>query len=673
MPGVACLRREIALFASAVLLAMSAVFGAARAGFPIDRAVLTVVCGIGLLFVNLPVLGGRRWFNCGPAMWIYPAFVLALAGFLPKLPASAAGWCGAAAGWALLLWNCVQWQKSRTGFPAVLAGLWVGLFCAGVYWGSGYANPLFEYTVLTGTAHRDTLFHASLANMIRTHGIPSTGLDGVPYVHYHAASHWLVARFAQVAGAGVWAFYNYAFGVIFLPLLVSNVLLFAGEMLNRQAQKPPAWLFWATSLAGFVGVLPNTLAESIGLDPELPWVSESYVAGICLSFTILGIALAFYRELPEDRSVRGSSQRLAVWAVFPALLVVCGFAKISILYLLIGMGGYVWLRLGLWRQPVVTAGLVLSMLLAYGASRYGIEQRLSFPTVSDRLAAALSFNWRYPYYFVFYFFWLWVLLLAGSGPLRERWKGRKMAVELLAVCCIWGIAPGLVLDLSTNSEYFSHYQVLLGAALVLAELSRAWPKRTPALYVCALLLGWNCAMSTLDYGKQAAAANIGIRRDIAGLGRAGWRESMGFLLASGRKGVPHGPLMSSPRAQLLELFAELEGRPPREKRDTAIYIPLSNRVFWTLSAIPSATPLVVPALTGMAMTGGVPANLDVERWQKYGGYGYRFYAPPARESPAAMAVKAVEKAFAAGFQRVIIIDQWPDGSCCSVSERKRVE
>ncbi len=651
--------RDIAMFASAVLLAMAGTFGIARAGIHTDLAALSVVCGIGLLFVNVPALSGRRWFSCGPALWIYPASLLAASGFLPETPAAVAGVCGAVAGWVLLLWNTVRWRKSRSRALAVIAGLWVGLFCAGVYWGSGYASPLYEYTVLTGEAHGDTLFHASLANMIRTHGVPSTGLDGFPFVHYHFASHWLVARLAQVAGISVWAFYNYAFGLIFIPVLVSNLLQFARCVSDGHGPKFPHSLFWITTLAGLIGVLPSALSEAIGLDPTLPWISESYVLGIALSFTILGMALAFYRELPDNRRAKGQAHPIALLVVFPAVLVICGFAKVSILFLLIGMAWYACFRLDLWRQPVFSASLLFSTVLAWGVSQFGLDRRAHIATLSDHLRIARDFQWRYPYYAIFHFFWLWVFLLMCLGlgifswkKLMESWRGRRnLAAELLVVCCVAGVLPGVVLDLSSDSEYFSHYQAMLGLALVLGSLHLAGRWQRTAAYACLVLLGWNCALSTLNYGKKLLSTDMRIRVAVEG----GSTKSVG-----------------NP-ARLVQLLADLDKRSLREKRETAIYIPKSNRVFWTLGQVAFATPFVPPALTGIAMIGGLPDNIAQDYWEEYHiGHGYRFYSRPASGVPAARALdEALHRAFSLGFQRVVIIDQLPDGGCCMVSERNR--
>jgi hypothetical protein len=56
----------------------------------------------------------------------------------------------------------------------------------------GYATVLTTELALAGTQHLDTLFHASIANMLVKHGALSTGLDGLAPIKYHVLSHiWL--------------------------------------------------------------------------------------------------------------------------------------------------------------------------------------------------------------------------------------------------------------------------------------------------------------------------------------------------------------------------------------------------------------------------------------------------------------------------------------------------
>jgi hypothetical protein len=79
-----------------------------------------------------------------------------------------------------------------------LFGLLFGCYAAGSIWGGGFETPLFVQSLCNGYAHIDTLFHITLANMLRTYGACSTGLDGLPHVLYHFGSHWAFARVSNL-------------------------------------------------------------------------------------------------------------------------------------------------------------------------------------------------------------------------------------------------------------------------------------------------------------------------------------------------------------------------------------------------------------------------------------------------------------------------------------------
>ena len=133
---------------------------------------------------------------------------------------------GAAASCCALVEFAGGLRSSRTVWLALFAPL-MALYAAGSIWGVGFENPLFVENLCNGYAHIDTLFHATLANMLRTYGVCSTGLDGLPHVLYHFGSHWAFARVSNLLDLPVIDFYNFAYPVIFAPFTVFSLLTFA--------------------------------------------------------------------------------------------------------------------------------------------------------------------------------------------------------------------------------------------------------------------------------------------------------------------------------------------------------------------------------------------------------------------------------------------------------------
>jgi hypothetical protein len=145
-----------------------------------------------------------------------------------------------------------------------------------------------------GFVHQDTLYHASLAAMIKHYGVVSTGLHGLVVTPYHAFSHALMAAISMLSGVSVIEVYGVATVVLFAPLLIFSVVA-ASSMIatTRRVPLPAAWALTTLILA----LAPSLLQNWAVYDSY--FVSESYL--IALGLLTLGLPLLFVRELkPVD-------------------------------------------------------------------------------------------------------------------------------------------------------------------------------------------------------------------------------------------------------------------------------------------------------------------------------------------------------------------------------------
>jgi hypothetical protein len=81
-------------------------------------------------------------------------------------------------------------------------------------------DPFIEMKLKQFILNPDTLFHASVAEMIKNYGKASTGLHGLPTIHYHILSHFLYAKTASILeqkSVIVYGFCNY---LVFAPIFV---------------------------------------------------------------------------------------------------------------------------------------------------------------------------------------------------------------------------------------------------------------------------------------------------------------------------------------------------------------------------------------------------------------------------------------------------------------------
>lgn len=141
-----------------------------------------------------------------------------------------------------------------------------------------------------GYVHQDTLFHASIAAMIKNYGISSTGLNGLVEIPYHTFSHALMAGISLVSGSGVIEVYGVANSVLFAPILVFCIAAFCAK-LDRTHQFPLP-LIW--TVACLILVAMPFLFSRWAVWPSY-FTSESYL--VALGMLMLGLALLFKQRL----------------------------------------------------------------------------------------------------------------------------------------------------------------------------------------------------------------------------------------------------------------------------------------------------------------------------------------------------------------------------------------
>ena len=157
---------------------------------------------------------------------------------------------------------------------------------------SAYTSFDMLQRLQAGAVHQDTLFHASIAAMIKNYGVVSTGLHGLVETPYHTLSHVLMAAISLLSGRGVIEVYGVATWVMFAPLLIFSIVAFCAT-LNRTESVPLPFLlvFGLTSVLLF---LVPFLLWRWGLWDSF-FVSESYL--VSLGLFMFGLALLFKGRL----------------------------------------------------------------------------------------------------------------------------------------------------------------------------------------------------------------------------------------------------------------------------------------------------------------------------------------------------------------------------------------
>ncbi len=583
------------------------------------------------------------------------------------------------------------------------AGLF-SLYAAGAAWGTGDRNPLFVEDLCFGRAPIDTLFHASICNMLRTYGVASTGLDGLPYVPYHFGSHWIFARLCNVLDVRVIDFYNRGYPVLFIPFGVLSLATAAlglarrwrrdaappnaGSMAEPVESRPIGALFWLVVSAGYMGFLPY----ATNFMPINGWnsivTSESYALAVAVSLLMIGAVWAFVGDVFLSRNDPSAADLVEGAVLLVALFGSLGLLKISVMIVLAAAAGYMVLRLRLYRSIWLDL-LALAVIVIVGVAYQAAADPGYFALGESRfvpfgfLRANIEPQW-WPEFWLIYYAWLWILAavrlrqegIRTVGDFCGAWRAHRLLdLEFVAFAALIGSGPGLIMKYS-STHYFSNYQQWLALALLLAIVIRRKPSRRVEEWrlsqltlrqilagVLLLTLGGSLISNTTVLSQAMVAANLAAR------GHASGQTGFGVALMHGRFGVAADILRQTATSvelqmngdkKILAVLSSLDELPLAEKRRTLLFIPKSNRQFWDLlhgPYWPKEGPFVAPALSGLAMIDGLYVPAKDDPWI---GHGYNWYSRSRAlqpQSPLSDHVPALRRRCAElGFSQLIVID-----------------
>lgn len=698
----------LALLASVMAAVIAAIYWVARIGF--DNPVLPVLkaLALSLVIITGPFtlrlilrLNARpyTWFRSYSFLSIMTLVVTAVLGSMVPSGGERVLYPLATLGLVGLVCVAARFAKCRSAGEGLLllAGSAVfATWASGVVWGRNYKNPLiFENLATSGDVHHDTLFLAALGNMLRTYGVPSTGINGIPYVSYHWGSAWLFAQWSNLVDSSVLDFYQMGFAVTVIPLFFAGTLALALELSclrqDEDAVSPLTGLwFWGVFLAVTIGVIPIAAMDALGVWTSNLTISESYAVAVPVALLLVACTVIFWRGGAEGRMA--SEERLSVGdnvflvAILPIGIAMLGYLKISLMILAFGLGLYLAFRVRLYRRPVGIAAILLATLLvSFTYPRVSMRAQNEGVFPFEFMRSYVPWMW-WAFFPVLHLFWSWVYAMlrliqertATLGDLRAQVKaGRLLDVEAVLLVALLGVAPGMIIRIGGGSAfYFSDVQRWLALALLLStpplwlsafkRSERGAPAtearglgtlRTArvAAAVFALPLVATMAMNTVFWTRKFMHANAATRMSLYPL-------SLTSSISPGIHGLPRladerllrDGLDASRNYRVLDQLRGLSSISLDERRRTLLFIPQSERLYWNILAQPrtcSFSSSVAPALANMAMIDGMPP-FDCTLIPFFGGGEYTPRKSPQTAADAS-AQSLCRKARAVDFRHVM--------------------
>ena len=644
-----------------------------------------ILSGLSLFILYFPFLliqyinRDDLWFLSQPLWQVLAAFFLCLLGFLGVPPV--VSFFIASLGFMALFLSFIKTGKHKISafFFCLLILAFFSLWIVSVIWGGFHLRPGFIETLVVtkpyffdqGYQNADTLYHLSIAQMIKHYGVASTGLDGVPNVYYHYGSHWVMAQLSNFTGVHLVYLYNLGYPLIFITLFFNVFLQFVFRVQEWLFKKTDAGLlFTLLLLCIYIGV-PHDLYAG-GLLGTSGLVNESFTISLTILFVFLHITMAFWQSGARHVYL------FIILSIF--FVIVAGIVKISTGFVLTALIGYLFLRFGLYRKLkywFFVLLLLVSFLFTYFLTAETLPFGIRQIGMDEGFQQYLHF-YRHTHTFepVSWFggFYLWlyatsILVFALPSPtdqtkIKYLWKSKMtLPAETSIVIALVGVVPSLVMAfIGTNSMYFSGIQLFVAGAFVLAfvplmtDKLQTWltavkaPLSLSIQFVLVIGLLLLMYVEVRWHFNKMIKVNVQMRREILNIPvDPQWRvkydhstfEIFGRPVQQAYDTIKFGRFISS----LMELEKEVNS----SKLLFLNHQTLPADFFRNVRCI--ETPFIAPAFSGHAMLDGLSYRCEI------GMYGYGYYQRNFTGVPDPSQSQICDMAMNKGFAQVMIFEE----------------
>jgi len=684
-------KNSVNLYCLMIVFVMVAVYGILRMGFA-DNSWLDMLstAGLSMILLLLPDFlqrfpAVREWSYSVTLSTLDLWITLILLSFIPMIGYVFPYVC--VAGAAILL---VDYLRDRREIPtksiAVLFGILLSTYLIALLWGGKSHNPLYFEKIALGEAHIDLVYHAGIANLMKTHGFATTGMDGNMYLPYHWASHFVAGRFSELLHIAPVKFYNFSLCVVFFPLFFKALLLAVMEvrdyLLLTRAPQP---------LKGIQPTFPDLRVDSplgaggsvkgqdliavfimfalfIPLIMRVPGAlyGESTLMAATVSMLIFALLFRYLQSTKSSDTskvsddfaqnsnssdtfeVSGESDSVIDKINFTAAsLLIGGLAlfKISFGFILTCVYAYVFLRKkwyrSLWKIGVFLLSItIFATIYMYnhetgGSANAGFNPRHTLRMILELLTPRM---WLYYALCIFCF----GFLLYKKIKLKER---DTLLIELLLLVPIIGFVPVALINLEHNSMYFTCFQILFGAMVFIAILPEIYLLIKRNLYgkiIGGIVLTAIFILGGIKYVQMLPVPvqqNLTIRKTL--MEKDNLSKANDKLFTN----IPQKNILQNTHYQFIKKITALNKKPRQYKQKACLWIPPTNRVYWDMQHYREyGAPFVATSLSGISLINGRPT-------EKFSRYSYFQYPMDETYNAGPEAVK--QKAKAKGFFMLI--------------------
>lgn len=459
-----------------------------------------------------------------------------------------------------------------------------------------------EASILGGYLELDGAMGMSIVNMLSEYGIPSTGLHGTPYLHYHVLGFLIIALSKKMILKPLYEVYYYFTPLVFMPFLLHLIEYCCLKLTKSKA------MMWSLPLLMFGLYGGSTQIWHGSFD-------MSYPAGL--------IVLFFFLSLMSDR------EKKTPYYAYYVLIPFAFFGKVSIGLLLSGVLGWMILLDSevSWKKRFgyLTLLIPFTLLGFYGTFNIHFVSKAN-PWIP--FAYYRYYGQHYENKFHFFlasfalfitFYTLWIL----CKFLRKKiFPSLNKNHHIITLCALLLALVTMNIYQNGGSNYFFLQTVnwiclpfLIALITLLYENNKVY-KITYTLFAFSLLI------PSLIQGKDVLQT---LSTHMAS------REEQTSQYLQSQKKSPE--IIKENQAKFRPYFEALRQIEKEDLKKTLVYIPESEKDFWEHSIQPYSrfwTPFYIPVLSSQAAFKAynrelMPPDKKVA-WYGPGQMGYSSYA-----------------------------------------------
>ena len=498
-------------------------------------------------------------------------------------------------------------------------------------WSGPFVASILNEHATLGELYSDTLFHASIVSMIKSHSTISTGLDGLAPLSYHVGAHIWFAALASMTSAETITTIMVGELVVMIPASLTILTLSLILTMQRLPHSPAAYVSCVIALliardlsCGWVGAyasitfvtasvfmaaaaphlfdLANDIERNRRLNPE------AIVAIIALS------CLALYTKLHVGVALIVMVTTLVLLAQKSSLRLIA-IALVSVLCML-----------------VVLYGLIGDQLIEILAQFFTLNLSIAFPGASIFYLMPAICIWTFPHRIV--------SVGKQRDTLDDNATLRIIAIPVLALL----VVSGALVWTRTHNDANAHW---MGISLYSMAIYLAVP---------ALLHG-----RLQEFLKKLISPKIPRSMHDGAFLIVQYLIVTVYLLVFVTSTNNHLKLIAAARAKqadggsdtIIALKNAIGDIWRSDRSPLIVFAPPQNLEFWSLVEKCRSKAFLLPALTGVPMLKGIPP-VSMGCSEELVGYSYDQYGAQAVARQLDK-VEACMEATHKGFSRVLVV------------------